>query len=112
MTIFSDFLKDFKAGHLDAHLTDKMQNLVDAVTRFSKEGKLTIDITLSPKMDGEVHTRIKVKAKPPERDTIESIMFATPENNLVDSDPKQPQLFAPVSVVKESPVSIIKNMGA
>jgi hypothetical protein len=111
MTEFHAFIKDFEAGHLDAQLTDKMSELVDAVTKFQKEGKLTIEISLCPKMEGEVLTSVKFKAKPPERDTIESIMFATPDNNLVDSNPKQPELFnQPVKSVKDAPASLVKNI--
>lgn len=93
MSEFHEFLKDFKAGHLDANLTNKMMELVEAVTRFQKEGKLTIKISLRPKAEGEIMTAIKFKMEAPERDTIESIMFVTPENNLIDSNPKQPELF-------------------
>src|SRR5947208_5576316 len=105
MTEFHEFLKDFKGGHLDAMLGEKMRELVDAVEKFQKEGKLTIEITLSPKMEGEVLTTVKFKSKAPERDTVEAIMFATPESNLVDSDPKQPELFnRPVRTMQDAPV--------
>ncbi len=34
MTEFHNFLKEFKAGHLDAQLTNKMAELVEAVTTY------------------------------------------------------------------------------
>jgi len=38
-------------------------------------------------------------------------MFATPENNLVDSDPKQPELFSPpVKTVKDKPAALVKTL--
>jgi len=37
MTTFFEFIKDFKAGHLDAQLTDKLTDLVDAVGRFQRK---------------------------------------------------------------------------
>lgn len=111
MTEFHKFLKDFKGGHLDAMLGEKMRELVDAVEKFQKEGKLTVELTLTPKLEGEVLASVKFKSKAPERDTVEAIMFATPENNLVDSDPKQPELFSqPVRTVQDAPVSIVKNI--
>ncbi len=57
MTEFHNFVRDFKAGHLDAQLSNKMQELVESVIKFGKAGKLTV------------------------------------ENNLIDSNPKQPELF-------------------
>lgn len=105
MIEFYNFLKDFKAGHLDAQLTNKMHDLVGAVTKFQKAGKLTVEIALSPKAEGEIMTTVKFKMKAPERDTIESIMFVTPENNLIDSNPKQPELFErPVKEIKKPSV--------
>ncbi len=110
MTQFYNFLKEFKAGHLDAQLSEKMHGLVDAVSKFQKEGKLTLEISLKPKLDGEMLTRIKFKIKAPERDTIESIMFVTPENNLVDSNPKQPELFQSVKTMTAPAASLVKSL--
>lgn len=111
MNSFYNFLKDFKAGHLDAQLTSKMHELVESVTKFQKAGTLTITIGLKPKDEGEMMTTVKFKMHAPERDTIESIMFVTPENNLIDSNPKQPELFnAPVKQVKEEPKLAVKNL--
>lgn len=110
MTEFYNFLKEFKAGHLDVQLTSKMNELVEAVAKYQREGELTIKIVLKPKTDGEMMTQIKFKMKAPERDTIESIMFVTPENNLVDSNPKQPELFnQPVREISK-PVVVQKSL--
>jgi len=111
MTEFHNLLKDFKAGHLDAMLTEKLHDLVESVTKFQKQGELSVKITLKPKDEGEIMTRVQFKVKAPERDTMESIMFATPENNLIDSNPKQPELFnTPVKSVKDAPASLVKSM--
>src|SRR5574343_883682 len=107
---FHSFVKEFKAGHLDAQLSEKMQSLVDAVSKFQKEGKLTVEISLKPKIDGEMLTKIKFKTKAPERDTIESIMFVTPDNHLIDSNPKQPELFQPVKSLKAPTKTLVKNL--
>ena len=98
---FHEFIKEFKAGHLDAQLTEKLIALVDAVQRNTAMGKLIVEITLKPKGEGEINTTAKFKMQAPERDTMEAIMFATPENNLIASDPKQPELFkGPVKEAK------------
>ena len=110
MTEFAEFIKDFKAGHLDAALSNKMRELTESCNKYMQQGELTIKIVLTPKHDGEIMTRVKYKMKAPERDTIESIMFLTPENNLVDSDPKQPELFtAPAKTVKDN-LSVVKHL--
>ena len=107
---FHAFIKDFKARHLDAQLTEKLHDLVAQVLRFSQKGKLTIEITLTPKNDGEMHTSVRFKMKAPERDTMDSIMFATPENSLIDTNPNQPELFeGPVKAPKETP-RVVKSM--
>jgi hypothetical protein len=111
MKEFNAFIREFKAGHLDATLTAKLQELVESVGRYQQKGKLTVEITLKPKDEGEVLTSVKFKMKAPERDTMDSIMFATPENNLVDTNPNQPELFErPVASVKDRPASIVKAL--
>ena len=101
MSAFNDFLKDFKAGHLNDTLTKKLQDVVEAVEHHQKPGKLTLEFTLTPKRDGEIHTTAKFKTKTPERDTMEQILYATPDNNLIASDPKQPEMF-PAAPVREA----------
>jgi hypothetical protein len=101
MSQFYEFVKDFKAGHLDAQLSEKLSELVGAVERHQAGGTLTLEIKLKPRGDGEVVASAKFKMKAPERDTLEAIMFATAENELVDSNPKQPEMFpAPVRQVE------------
>lgn len=93
MSSFNEFLKEFKGGHLNDTLTTRLQEVVKSVEHHQKVGKLTLEITLTPKRDGEIHTTAKFKTKTPERDTMEAILFATPENNLIAADPKQPEMF-------------------
>lgn len=112
MTHFSNFIEEFKAGHLDAQLSEKLEALVDAVERNQRVGKLTIDITLKPKGEGEINTAVKFNMKAPERDTMEAIMFATPENKLIATNPTQPDMFpAPVKEAPQRP-AVVKSIGA
>jgi hypothetical protein len=112
MSAFNEFVESFKGGHLNAQMTAKMCELVDSVGKFQQKGKLTLDIELTPKADGEMLTKVKYTLKAPRRDTIESIMFTTPENSLVDSNPKQPELFeAPVRAPKDTH-RVVKQLSA
>lgn len=111
MSNFHEFIKEFKAGHLDAQLSEKLHDLVEAVGRHTAPGKLTLEISLKPKGDGEMMAFAKFKLKAPERDTLESIMFATPENNLIASNPNQPELFpTPVKVMEAAKPHAVKNI--
>lgn len=110
MSNFNEFIKDFKAGHLDDTLTKKLKEVVEAVESYQKPGILTLEIKLTPKRDGEIHTTAKFKTKTPERDTMEAILFSTPENNLIASDPKQPEMFpAPVREAAAKP-QVVKSI--
>lgn len=109
MSQFHEFIKEFKAGHLDSQLSGKLRELVDAVERHSLAGKLTLEIILKPKGEGEIMAQAKFKLKAPERDTLESIMFATPDNNLITSNPKQPDMFpAPVRELEAKKPAAVK----
>lgn len=112
MTSFNDFVTDFKAGHLNDALTKKLADVVEAVEHHQKPGTLTLEIKLTPKRDGEIHTTAKFKTKTPERDTMEQILYATPDNNLIASDPKQPEMFpaAPVRKAASAPQEV-KTLG-
>lgn len=109
MSKFSEFVHHFKAGHLDATLTRKMQDLVEAVAHHQAAGSLTITINMKPKNDGEMMTSVKFKTKAPERDSMDSIMYATPDNNLINTNPMQPELFSRPLDEKTTPIRKIKE---
>lgn len=90
---FSEFINEYRAGSLNAMLGMELQKLVAATQKFAKPGKMNIVISVAPKQAGETNISIKFENKMPKRDTVTSIMFVTPEGNLVDDDPTQPKLF-------------------
>jgi hypothetical protein len=51
----------------------------------------------------------QINVKKPSNDTFKSIMFITPENNLISSDPKQLELFVKEPKNKEVYVKSIKQ---
>lgn len=87
---FVDFLRDHGNGvTLDA-LSDKLNELVAAVTDQNKSGSLTISIKLKPAGNsGALEVGVDAKVKKPENPPGVSIFFATPENNLQRQDPRQ-----------------------
>lgn len=87
---FMDFLREHRSGITHDILSDKLQELVAAVTAEEKGGKMVITIGVKPlgKSDGlEVSTAIDLKL--PKETPGSAIFFPTPENNLVRQDPRQ-----------------------
>jgi hypothetical protein len=91
--LFSEFIEGYRSGTLDQILGMELQKVVDASQKHAKVGQLKIAITLKPKSVGETEISIKFDKKLPARDRLDSIMFVTPEGNLVGDDPNQPKLF-------------------
>lgn len=105
---FSEFIQDFRGGHLDNMLTTQFQSVNEAVNELYEKGVITLKITIDPSRDGQMNIQTKITAKKPSNDTLEAIMFITPENNLISSDPKQPELFVKEVKGKENFVKQIK----
>ena len=93
MKKFSQFVAEYRMGNLDTALAQELQALVQAVQYYGKAGALNLKISVTPKADGELQTIAKFEAKVPRRDTIESIMFATLEGDLLGYNPKQGDMF-------------------
>lgn len=91
---FVDTLRDIDSGkHIDA-LDAGLNELVQAVQRTNKAGKitLTIEIVPIPGMTDAVRAKAFVSSKEPTLEDAGSIMFPTPEGNLQRSNYKQPDL--------------------
>lgn len=91
--LFSEFITNYRAGTLDNILGMELQKVVDASQKHAKIAQLKIAITLKPKSQGETEVSIKFEKKLPARDRLDSIMFVTPDGNLIGDDPTQPKLF-------------------
>ena len=87
---FMDFLREHRNGLTHDELSDRLQELVAAVTEEGRAGKLTLTVTIKPmgKSDG-LEVAAEVKSAPPKQTPGVSIFFASPENNLVRQDPRQ-----------------------
>lgn len=87
---FMDILREHRGGQTHELLTEKLQELVAAVTEEEKAGSLTLKITIKPmgKSDG-LEVAAQVTTNPPKETPGVSIFFATPENNLEREDPRQ-----------------------
>lgn len=88
---FFDTARDIRHGQFLEDCADELQKVVRAVDESGKAGKLLIELTVKPasKGQGAYILADKVKAKLPELPVGETILFATPEGNLVPNDPRQ-----------------------
>lgn len=91
---FFDTVRDLRRGSFIDECADELQRVVTAVEETGKPGKLVIEIAVAPasKGQGAVKVADKITAKLPALPAGETIMFVTPENNLVANDPRQSSL--------------------
>ena len=101
-----DFLREHRNGVTHDELSDKLQELVAAVTEEGKSGTLTLTINVKPlgKNDG-LEVGADVKIKPPKPTVGVSIFFASPDNNLVRQDPRQTAME-----LREVPAVVARNL--
>lgn len=107
---FFDTVRDLRRGEFLNECADKLQEVVAGVEDTGKAGKLVIEITIKPasKGQGAVMVADKITVKLPQLPAGETIMFVTPENNLMANDPRQADL--PLKSVPAAPASDFKNV--
>lgn len=88
---FFDTARDIRRGQFLEDCADELNRVIAAVEETGKPAKLMVEITVKPasKGQGAVVISDKVRAKLPELPIGETIMFVTPDNNLVPNDPRQ-----------------------
>lgn len=91
---FFDTARDIRRGQFLEDCADELHKVIKSVEETGKAGKLLIELNIKPasKGQGAVVLSDKVKAKLPELPVGETILFVTPENNLVATDPRQKDL--------------------
>jgi len=85
-------LSHLQGGILLEDAADKMAELVSAVDITGKAGKLTIEITLRKATGNTMAATGKVKLTKPKEPELETLLFPTPEGNLLTEDPRQQKL--------------------
>lgn len=105
MSGFIKFLQEHRNGSTHDEISDKIRDLVAAVTDEGKAGKLTITISIKPMGKGDgLEVAVEAKASPPKQTAGVSIFFASPDNALVRQDPRQQTMelreITPASVAR------------
>ena len=90
----TDTLRRLRGGTFLDEASDKLAELVQAVERTGKGGTLTLTLAIKPagRAAGTLLIVDKIAAKVPQEATPETLLWATPEGNLLGEDPRQQSL--------------------
>lgn len=95
---FASFLATLNRGRSNRDLSEKLQELVEAIGETGKAGTLTYKITVKPqKTEGMVVVTDEVRANVPRGERPESVAFIGPHFELLRSPHDQPSLFSEVT---------------
>ena len=88
----------------------KLAELIGAIVATNKAGSLTMKIDLKPSTAGALAVKASVTIKKPKGLPAESLLWPSPEGNLLADDPRQTKLeLKPVAV---EPARELKTVGA
>ena len=89
---------------------EQLSEIVKAVDATGKGGKLTIELTIKKlSRSGALEIIDKVTSKAPTEAPLTTMMYPTPEGNLITEDPRQQKLdLKSVRVVGAADVTPIK----
>src|SRR5574337_1127116 len=71
---------------------EQFSELVNAVCATNKAGTLTLKVSVKPSTAGAMAVKAEVAIKKPRGLPAESLLWATPEGNLMPEDPRQTRL--------------------
>lgn len=88
----TEILKMLSGGSVDGEAGEKMAELVSAVDSTGKGGTLTIKITVKKTSKYAMSVLADIKMTKPQDAPDSTLMFPTPEGNLLLNDPRQQSL--------------------
>lgn len=88
----------------------EFSEVVKAVVQTGKAGKLTMTIDIKPSTAGALAVKAAVTAKRPKGLPPESLLWPTPEGNLLADDPRQTKLD--LKPVAAEPARELKTVSA
>lgn len=88
----------------------KFAELIHAVCAHNKAGKLTLKIDVRPSTAGTLAIRADVTVTKPKGRPAESLLWPTPEGNLLAEDPRQMKLE--MKAVAPEPARELKTVNA
>lgn len=88
----------------------QFSDLIKAIVSTGKAGSLTLKIDVKPSTAGALAVKATVATKKPKGLPPESLLWATPDGNLIEDDPRQNKLdLKPVAV---EPARELKQVAA
>ncbi len=89
---------------------DKFAELIQAVSQNNKAGTLTLKIGVKPSTAGTLAVKAECSIAKPKGVPAESLLWATPDGNLLAEDPKQTKLD--LKQVAAEPAREMKSINA
>jgi len=81
-----------RAGATQEELSNKLAEAVCMARETGKQAEVTLKLIVKPVGDGQYELRDKVATKIPEHQRGMTLMFGTPDGNLMRDDPRQRNL--------------------
>ena len=88
----------------------KFSELINAITAHNKAGKLRLSIDIKPSTAGTRAVKAEVSITKPKGMPAESLLWPTPEGNLLAEDPRQMKLE--MKPVAAEPARELKSVSA
>jgi len=122
----TETLERLRGGQMLDEASEKLAEIVRAVDVTGKAGELTIKLQVKKlSRSGALEVIDKVTAKVPEESPITTMMYPTPEGNLITEDPRQQKLdlkipqiagaedvqLKSIRLTSGSDVTLIRNQG-
>lgn len=109
---YTGLVGQIQYGSLAEELDEKLTELVKACESCHRQGELTLTLKLKPGKgnSGQMEVTPVVKMKAPEAERGSAILFTTPEGNLQQQDPRQPNL--PLKQAAEPAEPVLKIVKA
>lgn len=106
---FFNTAKELRRGQFLEDCADELHRVIASVEETGKVGKLLIEIAVAPasKVHGAVVVSDKITVKLPQMPLGDTIMFVTPDNNLVANDPRQKEI---VFKSVDTPINELKQV--
>jgi hypothetical protein len=100
-TGFAKFVKEYQGGRLNQILSMELTKVIDATQKFKGAGALNLTIYMKPvsNSDNETDIVIKYSKKIPEKNSLKSTMFVSPNLQLTGDNPNQLKLFEQKTVL-------------
>ena len=108
--LFNFVIANLRYGNTLDELSEKLNECVNASRDTGKVSTLTLELKIKPNgSTGQYELTDKIKSKVPELDREVTLMFGTPEGNLVREDPRQMRLD--LRQVETPPAAGLKTVG-